>query len=391
MQIIYLHPHFTAAGGAGRAVLETGTRLARRGHDVHCVCIRADPMIVGPAESAIEFHEIGGRLSSSLGFWIGFRSSCRQVCAAVDRIIEPAASPILFPQVFPANWWANDVIKQFPDLPCCWYCQEPSAFIHSRSWISALPRPKNWIATVLQPLLSRVDIKKCRAFEHVLVNSDFSSQYTRQVYGYHPDVCATVYLGVDHNRFEHRGRSGRQNEITTIAKLTRFKNVDQIIRAMAILVEQGRVDLRLNIVGEGDAREELQQLRDRLRLTNHVVFHGRASDTAMLKLLQRSKVFCLASVTEPFGLVTLEALACGTPVVAVDSGGPREVLAGQSCGVLVPTAEPSELAKGIAQILDSGNQFAELSARAVQRASEFSWDATVDRLETVFASVSRRR
>ncbi len=392
MRIIFLHPHFTSAGGAGRAVLETGSRLAARGYRVHCVCIRADRRFVD-GYTGIEFHQTGGPLSSSLWFWLRFTASCKKINDVVNRIVsEAAAEPcVLYPQVFPANWWAADVLIRRPSLACVWYCQEPSAFIHSRAWMNALPWPKNWIASLLNPILKKMDLKRARRFTNVLVNSDFSKRYAQSIYGYDHDQCKTVYLGVDPGRFNAASSpENRQPWVIVIAKLTRFKNVDRIIEAIRLLVADGHMSVHLHIVGTGDAEESLQQLVDQHQLRQRVTFHGNALDRELLNLLKNSMALCLASVDEPFGLVAIEAMACGTPVVAVDSGGPKEIVGDSGAGILVPTGSPAEFASAIKTILDLNVEFSTISNAAIRRAADFGWERTVDRLESVFEDFADR-
>ena len=386
MRIIFLHPHFTSAGGAGRAVLETGSRLAARGHHVHCVCIRADQRFVD-GYAGIEFHETGGPLSSSLWFWLRFSAGCKKINAAVNRIVSEAnAEPcVLYPQVFPANWWAAEILKLQPGLVCVWYCQEPSAFIHSRAWINALPWPKNWIASLLNPILKKMDLKRATCFTKVLVNSDFSKRYAQSIYAYDNDQCRTVYLGVDPERFNAvSSAENRLPWVIVIAKLTRFKNVDRIIEAIRLLATDGHSSVHLHIVGTGDAEGSLRRLVDQFELSKQVTFHGNATDCELSDLLKKSMALCLASDDEPFGLVAIEAMACGTPVVAVDSGGPKEILSNSGAGILVPTGSSAEFASAIATIIDSKDAFDTMSQAAIRRAGDFEWERTVDRLEAVF-------
>lgn len=389
MRIIYLHPHFTSAGGAGRAVLETGKRLARRGHDVHCICIRADQEVLSGCGPGIQFHEIGGPLSSQLTFWARFRAVCASVNAAAGEILSknPRESTILYPQVFPANWWASYILNKRPSLPCVWYCQEPSAFIHSPDWINALPWPKNWLARLLNPVLKSIDSRHSARFSKVLVNSDYSRSAARQVYGFDEQQCEKVYLGVDHARFSVCKQTPRHPWITTIAKLTDFKNVDKLILATGRLVSEGMSALQLQVIGTGDAVASLRSLARRHGLEEHIHFHGRVEDAQMVKVLRSSRVFCLASEREPFGLVTVEALACGTPVVAVDSGGPGEIVSGFGCGKLVECADPPRLASALRQVLESGDDFDCMSAAAVRRAADFQWDRTTAAIETKMEQV----
>lgn len=386
MRIIYLHPHFTSDGGAGRMVLETGKRLASRGHQVDCVCIRADREIVG-ADEGISFHEIGGPLSSQVSFWLNFRSSCKRVAETVARLVNQSSTDcVLFPQVFPANWWGSYVLQQMRDLNAVWYCHEPSAFIHAKNWIHALPWPKNWMAKALSPLLSHWDLRACQTFKTVLVNSRYSQKYAQSVYGFSDNQCEVVYLGFDHGKFSPGENQQREQGIVCVAKLTRFKNVDRIIEALLILQQAGDAATRLHIVGTGDAYHSLKQQAARLGLESRVAFHGRLEDTELVGLLQRARGLCLASVDEPFGLVAIEAMACGTPVVAVNSGGPAEIVGSSQAGLLVDRPEPALIASAIRRLLTDSDEFETSSNAAIARAADFDWELTVDKLETALAA-----
>ena len=313
LRIIYLHPHFVSDGGAGRMVLETAERLADRGHDVHVLCIRADSGIVGLVRDKVHFHEIGGPLSSSLWFWLRFGRSSQAILRVVDQIVSRKGphKTVLFPQVFPANWWGAEVLKHRPQLPCVWYCQEPSAFIHSEVWKRSLPWPKNWIAKLISPFMQRLDRLLCSRFLHILVNSDFSQHSVCTTYGYTKDACRTSYLGVNHEKFRLNNGVIRKPWIAVVAKLTRFKNVDVIIKSVTELVRRGHSQVRLNVVGVGDALRHLEQVAESEGVGDRVEFHGRLPDETIVELMQQSRVFCLASSDEPFGLVVVEALACG--------------------------------------------------------------------------------
>ena len=365
-------------------VLETGKRLVARGHRVDCVCIRADQPIVG-TDTGITFHEIGGALSSEFMFWLRFPDGCKRVTALVTQIVDrdTAERCILFPQVFPVNWWGSYVLAKRPQLKCVWYCQEPSAFIHSKSWMRALRWPKNWIAQGFNPILRSIDLRYCKLFQKVLVNSQYSQRYAQKVYGYSDARCSVAYLGLDSSRFNFDETEERKLWITCIAKLTRFKNVDRIIDAVKRLVDAGENDLQLHIVGTGDARPELQQQSSRLGLESRVIFHGRLSDHDMVQLLRRSRGLCLASVEEPFGLVAVEAMACGTPVIAVNSGGPAEIVGLTQAGILIDRPDAGLIAGAIRELFDT-EKFPARSAAAQSRAADFEWERTVDQLETIF-------
>lgn len=373
-------------------VLETGRRLAARGYDVHCICIRADANVVGNY-AGITFHEIGGPLSSSVSFWLQFPIKCRQMLNQVEAIVArtPSQKWILFPQVFPANWWGGNILSTRSELDCVWYCHEPSAFIHSSDWINALPWPKNWFAKMLNPLLKWIDLKYCHRFRAVLVNSRFSKSYTQRIYGYGDQACQVVYLGVDLAKFRLGSFEARQPWIACVAKLTRFKNVDRVVDAIGKLTGDDECrSVQLHIVGTGDAEHELRGQVQRLELERRVIFHGRMSDGEMAKLLESCVGLCLASVDEPFGLVAIEAMACGTPIIAVNSGGPAEIVGESDAGILLERPDADRIAEAIANFVKSPERFAARSGAARRRAEDFDWERTVDRLETAFASAANR-
>ena len=376
-------------------VLETARRLAECGHQVHVICIRADRAIIGKAGDNIQFHQIDVPLSSSIWFWIRFNHSRQQVLKVIDAIASNAdgMKTVLFPQVFPANWWGAFIVTYRPQFASVWYCQEPSAFIHSAVWKRSLPWPKNWIAIVIAPFMAWLDRRFCGRFSRVLVNSDFSRRSVIEAYGFADQACRIVYLGVDHQRFTPHSSTIRKPWVCVIAKITRFKNVDAIVRAIAELVRRGLTEVHLHVVGVGDALEECQRTAEAAGITSQVTFHGRLGDDRVVDLLQQSRVFCLASADEPFGLVVVEALACGTPVVAMNNGGPLEILKDLGCGKLCEAVDAIHIADALEHFLTmDDDSFAAVSSEATRRASEFRWEHAAQEIETELvrsASLSR--
>jgi D-inositol-3-phosphate glycosyltransferase len=90
------------------------------------------------------------------------------------------------------------------------------------------------------------------------------------------------------------------------------------------------------------------------------------------------------SYSESFGLVALEAQACGTPVVAASVGGLRTVVRDGYSGILVDSHDPARWARVIRQLITEPRRLRALSAGALRHASGFGWSATVDRLATVY-------
>jgi glycosyltransferase involved in cell wall biosynthesis len=125
------------------------------------------------------------------------------------------------------------------------------------------------------------------------------------------------------------------------------KRVDVCIRALATARSAG-VKVGLVICGDGEQRPELQNLAISLGVASHVKFLGTRSDVA--SVLRACDVFCHAAPWEPFGIVALEAMAVGLPIVVPDAGGIREILDSGEGGLLYPALDDRALSQAMVML-----------------------------------------
>lgn len=146
-------------------------------------------------------------------------------------------------------------------------------------------------------------------------------------------------------------------------------------------------DLRLIVVGEGADRVALEELPLDLRDRVHML--GRVSDEALPTYHQAVDCFISpATGQESFGIVLVEAMAAGLPIVASDIPGYREVARDGVEALLVAPADPAALAEGVRTLLERPAFAAALGARASDRARDFAWDGIVDRLEEMYLELA---
>lgn len=382
--ILYLHPHFTLPGGAGRFVLETGKELAKRGWKVHIASIRHTQQIVGESKS-LSFHELGGPLSSSIFYWVNLPI----LLVKVIKLVNDINPDIVFAQVFPANWWGF-ILKLLlgSRVKLVWMCQEPSAFIHSRRWIAALPLNLPGIgARILNPLLKLIDRNLAKFSDGVFANSEFSKKLALNAYTYDEKFIGICYPGVDLDRFRlNDGVKKVPGQLIMCARLTKFKNVDRAIRAVKILLERG-VKVTLQVIGEGEEFLSLQSLTEQLGLKESVKFLGAVTDAQMVSALCHSEILIHAAEEEPFGLAPVEAMACGTPVIAIKGGGPAETVIDRETGYLCNTAIEEELAEAVVWITSDWQRLETMGREAVSRAGAFTWGNAADKLECCFEAL----
>lgn len=154
-----------------------------------------------------------------------------------------------------------------------------------------------------------------------------------------------------------------------VARLEQHKDQPTLIRAMALLRDQGQ-PLQLWLIGEGSSRPDLEALIAALDLVGSVQLLGSRRDIPQLLAATDLFVFS-ARPDEGFGIALAEAMAAGVPIVATDVGACHEVLEGGRLGRLVPPQDPEALAEGIREVLTDPETAARHAWLARQRAQRF--------------------
>jgi glycosyltransferase involved in cell wall biosynthesis len=154
-----------------------------------------------------------------------------------------------------------------------------------------------------------------------------------------------------------------------VAHLYPRKDVAGLLQAMARL----RSAAVLRVVGSGPELDRLKALAGSLGLGARAEFAGHVSFARLAAEYRRAAVFCLPSREEGFGIVFLEAMAAGLPVVAAHAGAAPEVLGGS--GVLVPPGDPAALASALEALLADPMRRAALAADGLRRVERFEADA----------------
>jgi glycosyltransferase involved in cell wall biosynthesis len=180
-----------------------------------------------------------------------------------------------------------------------------------------------------------------------------------------------------------------------VGRLQPWKGQDRLLRAQALLRERGH-PLHLVIVG-GDSyglspayAAALPKLVSRLGLDGAVTLVGEVADAR--PLIERFDVLVNASDPEPFGIVLIEAMAAAVPVVAVDSGGPRDIVEHARTGMLARSGEPADLASALEPLLSSRALRHELGAHGRERfIRDYTGDAVRGRFFAALESVVEER
>jgi glycosyltransferase involved in cell wall biosynthesis len=176
--------------------------------------------------------------------------------------------------------------------------------------------------------------------------------------------------GVDGSVFTlpEGGAKRSKDQILFVGAIRPVKGVDVLLQAVRVLACRGR-NVNLLLIGEAyyaRYRQEelrLQKLTGELNLQDRVSFVGKHLHPELVPYMQRSTLLILPSRAESLGMVLVEALACGTPVVATRCGGPEDIV-NEKVGVLVPPEDPEALANGIEHVLNHQADYDPVKLRA---------------------------
>lgn len=234
----------------------------------------------------------------------------------------------------------------------------------------ASPLPQENVKDFIEAWLG-VFISKCH---HLVVPSQSIKTLIQQTYPIQGSI-SVVPTGIDLDHFQARDRnqsrqqlgwSAHEKILISVGRLAKEKNFDLLLQAFALLPDQGT---RLVILGSGDEHKPLEKLAQELGIQSRCQFTGAVPNTDIPTYLGAADLFVFASLTETQGLVTLEAMASGLPVVAVDASGTRDAVSSE-CSLLTE-ADSQALARGMAEML-ARQDLAQLAQAAQQRAAQFS-------------------
>ena len=211
-----------------------------------------------------------------------------------------------------------------------------------------------------------------------------------------PGVDLSVFQPIDRDEARRKIGYGPGRLLLFVGRLERLKGVEVAIRALALLRDRNHDDVRLLILGE-DSRDAEESEKDRLRaiatelgVRDRVEFLGSVAHHELPYFYSAADLCVMPSYSESFGLVGLEAQACGRPVVGSDVTGLRSVVRDEVSGYLVAGHDPATYADRIGRLLDDPDLARQMGLRGRLLAQRFSWTRTADRLQELFEGVVER-
>ena len=390
------------AGGLNVYVVQVAKRLADRGTEVEiftrAVC-RDTPPLAELAPGVLVRSVAAGPFEE-----LDKHDLPAQVCQFTLEVLraEAAAEPGRYDLVHAHYWLSGKVgaaAKERWGVPLVQSMHTLGKVKNAALAAGDTPEPEMRI---------RGELEVVAAADRLVANTAAEARQLTGLYGADPARVEVVNPGADLSVFRPGGPQGAAAArhalgiapdavvLLFVGRVQPLKGPDVLLRAAARLVETDpglRQLLQVVIVGGPSGRQQradpdqMRELAAQLGIGDLVRFEPPCPQDELARWYRAATVMLAPSHSESFGLVALEAQACGTPVVAASVGGLRTVVRDGESGVLVDGHDPGDWAAVIRRLVRAPARLQALSAGARRHASAFGWSATVDRLAKVYTGV----
>ncbi|HOW58355.1 MAG TPA: glycosyltransferase family 4 protein [Candidatus Omnitrophota bacterium] len=251
-------------------------------------------------------------------------------------------------------------------------------FIHKKKPIQAGGRGFRLGQIFDHLMIRKIDRQNLRKAENIWTNSCFSQAWLQRVYNVRAEV---VYQGIDVECFKPEPGLKKTNRVLSVGRISRIKGYDLLLEAITKIPVAVRPGWDIVCDDETSSYSMGLQKQAEENGVDLRVFR-RIHEKELCRLYQESKVVLCASHREPFGLVPLEAMACGTPVIAVDEGGYRETVVHGKTGLLLPR-DPALWVQHIQEIFkepEMRENFGTAGRQRVER--QWTWKNFIDAIES---------
>lgn len=251
-------------------------------------------------------------------------------------------------------------------------------------------------------LRARSETSIVRCADLVFASTSGEVDQLTSLYDADPNLVEVVPPGVDHKIFTPGDRDAARRELGLAAnrrvllyvgRIQPLKGVDLAVRALAALDDATATLIVIGGPSGPDGPGEFESVRSLARdlgVADRVAWIPPRRHSDLVAYYRAADVCIVPSRSESFGLVALEAAACGTPVVASSVGGLRSVVTDQSTGFLIEGRDPDDYAKPISQLLSDGDLSSWMGLNATAASMRYSWTMTAARMRRLYSDLAAR-
>jgi len=263
-----------------------------------------------------------------------------------------------------------------------------------REYTHYVPIPTETVQNFLKNAVDRWMQDFMRRCQHIIIPSESMRETLVNDYGL-KDNFTVIPTGIDldayHKASGEKIRKKRRWEkdmvLISVGRLAPEKNWPTLLHATALVLKD-YPRFRLVLIGDGAERKSLEDLAKELGIHKRITFTGSLPFSEIPSYMKAANLFGFASITETQGLATLEAMAAGLPVVAVDASGTRDILKHGQQGYLVEN-DAKALAAGIKKLLANPDRMQKFAKAAHKKAQSFNIESLTEKLLDVYEQAIR--
>ncbi|HET9439680.1 MAG TPA: N-acetyl-alpha-D-glucosaminyl L-malate synthase BshA [Longimicrobiales bacterium] len=361
-------------GGSGVVATELGMQLAQRGHEVHFITY-AMPFRLAPFQENVFYHEVevpSYPLFEHAPYNLALTVSMHNV----------------------AERYHLDLIHAHYAVPHATSAYMAKAMTGGKLCVVTTLHGTDITLVGQDPSYQSITAFSIKQSDGLTAVSEYLRRETVEHFDVAPERIEVIPNFVDLNEYKrdahpcHRSRLSEKGEkiIMHISNFRPVKRVDDTVRVFALINRQ--LPSRLVLIGDGPERGRVQQVAEDEGVSDRVLFLGKQESVA--EILACADLFLLPSATESFGLVALEAMSSGVPVVATRVGGLPEVVPEGEAGFLAEVGDVQTMAEQGVRILKDAGEWHRMSTNARAASEQYSTERVVPMYEKYYRQVSGR-
>ncbi len=234
------------------------------------------------------------------------------------------------------------------------------------------------LRTIYDSTIGKKTLERCTSIITLTKNE---GDYIGRRFNIPMEKINVISSGIDLGKFRDLGYDKDEDILLFVGRLSPVKRLDLLLRALA-KVKKNIPNVKLRIIGKDwGVKPQLVEMTKTLNIENNVKFLEELHFEELIEHYNRAKALVLTSRFETFGVVIMEAIGCGTPVVVTKVGGIPEVVG--NAGILCEENEES-VSKGIIEILSNPEKYRTLKENTKRRRELFSWDKVAEKVKSLY-------
>ncbi len=339
MKVTFVTTHMNKVSGVAVVIQNLANSLIDRGFEVRIVAQTINKKIWNLNKKII-INEVGGPLPISPFYWMNLNKG---IGNRYLNCLSSFYSDFIVPQLFPTHYFCGKLNKKFYGK-IIYYCHEPYRFFHDDEYLDKAPSFQKYIMKILKILYNKFDIEGAHSANEILCNSEFIKKKIRKIYNLDSHVVYPFPKDYDkkfasdkEEDFEFRKKLVRNKPyVFTIGLSSHSKGVSEMMKIFYhVLLKKTKLKL---IIGGNISNKNfkiIKKEKKRRRIPdNSIILYGYVNDRELALLYQESILTFYTAIDESFGLIPVESMKNGTPVIAFE-GGPSETIVNNKTGYII--------------------------------------------------------